>query len=113
MPPNQVEILRRQEVALAAIKAAFGSEDEENDVALFVSHHLEEVEGSYWQQHLGAAQPEPSRVLDILKLQSHWSAEDEDGIDAFDFTLPSDVTDYVISVRFDDAGQVEDISMES
>ncbi|MUI16138.1 DUF2004 domain-containing protein [Massilia dura] len=34
-------------------------------------------------------------------------------MDVFDFSLPDDVTDYVISVRFDDSGEVENISMES
>ena len=34
-------------------------------------------------------------------------------IETFDFTLPEDVTDYVISVRFGGSGQVEEISMES
>jgi hypothetical protein len=31
----------------------------------------------------------------------------------FDFTLPGKVTDYVISVHFDAAGKVHEISMES
>jgi hypothetical protein len=30
-----------------------------------------------------------------------------------DFTLPGDVTDYAISVRFDDHGNVQGIEMES
>ncbi len=46
-------------------------------------------------------------------LRSHWGDEDDDGIDTFDFTLPEDVTDSVISVRFDEKGQVEEITMES
>lgn len=46
-------------------------------------------------------------------LRSHWGDEDDDGIDTFDFTLPEDITDYVISVRFDEEGQVEEITMES
>jgi hypothetical protein len=54
-------------------------------------------------------------VLDILELQSHWSSGDEDdgGIEIFDFTLPEGITNYVISVRFNEAGQVEEITMES
>ena len=34
-------------------------------------------------------------------------------MDTFDFTLPDEVTNYVICVRYDDDGEVEDISMES
>jgi hypothetical protein len=49
----------------------------------------------------------------MLDLRSHWGAGDAEGIDAFDFTLPGGVTNYVISVRFDDKGDVAEISMES
>lgn len=80
---------------------------------MFVSHHLEEVDASYWKKHLGAEKPNPSQILEILVLRSHWSDDDDDGIQVFDFTLPDDVTDYVISVHFDDAGEIDEISMES
>src|SRR5262245_4236310 len=50
---------------------------------------------TYWQKHLGAARTDPSRVLDIPELQSHWSGEDDDGIETFDFTLPEGVTNPV------------------
>lgn len=107
------EIERRQKAALAAIKRAFGTEEEdEYGATLFVTHHLNEIEESYWQKRLGTANPAPSRVLEILELRSHWG-EEEDGIDTFDFTLPGGVTDYVISVRFDETGSVEEITMES
>jgi hypothetical protein len=49
----------------------------------------------------------------MLELRSHWGAEAEDGLDTFDFTLPDDVTNYVIAVRFNEDGEVHDISMES
>jgi len=68
---------------------------------------------TYWQNHLGAARPEPSRVFDILELQSHWSGEDDDGIETLDFILPEGVTNYVISVHFNESGQVDEITMES
>lgn len=74
------------------------------------------MEAEYWQQHLGVANPEPARVLDILVLRSHWGDEEEneeEGMDVFDFTLPDDVTNYVISVRFDNGGVVQEIDMES
>jgi len=107
----QSEIEKRERAAIAAIRSAFGAEGDESSAAQFVEHHLEEIESEYWQKHLGTAKPEPFRVVDILVLQSHWGGDDE--IETFDFTLPEYVTDYVISVRFDESGQVEDISMES
>ena len=80
---------------------------------MFISHHLEELDGEYWQQQLGNAQPAPDAVLAILELRSNWLADDDSGLDQFDFTLPGDVTDYVVSVGFDEDGNVADISMES
>jgi len=114
MPAENDEIQRRQAAALSAIKAAYGTEDDEEDATLFVSHHLEELDASYWEKHLGEASPEPVRVLDLLVLRSHWGydGDDDDGIDIFDFTLPDGVTDYVISVAFDEDGEVESVLME-
>jgi hypothetical protein len=45
------------------------------------------------------------------ELRSHWGGLDE--IDNFDFTLPEGVTHYAISVRFDGAGEISGITMES
>ena len=102
--------VERQKMALDAIKQAFGTEAGEYSVNLFVEHHLEELPSSYWQQHLGSIVPEPAAILGLLKLRSTWGERD---IEYFDFTLPDGVTDYVVSVHFDDAGAIESISMES
>lgn len=111
--PVENEIERREKVALAAIRDAFGTEVDEYGATLFVSHHLDELGASYWQSTLGTASPEPERILGLLELKSHWGDEDDNGIDVFDFTLPGKITNYVISVRFDESGGIEDISMES
>ena len=111
MPANPDEIKRREAAARAAISRAFGTGDDEFDVALFVSHHLEELDSSYWKKHLSTATPDPRLVLDLLKLRSHWGGERE--IDTFDFTLPEQVTQYVISVSFGRTGDVSKITMES
>ena len=54
------EIKKRTDLALVAIKQAFGTEADEYCATLFVSHHLEEIPRDYWQQHLGTDTPEPS-----------------------------------------------------
>lgn len=113
MNDNTNEVARRAMVAQAAIKQALVDNDGDSCVALFVSHHLEEIGASYWQQYAGTPSPSPTQVLDLLELRSHWGAEDDNGIDTFDFTLPGDVTDYVIAVRFDESGNVESVEMES
>ena len=111
MPATPEEIQRREQAALAAIKRTFATDDGEFGIKLFVSQHLEELDSSYWQKQLGTETPEPTAVLDLLQLRSHWGGNDE--MDIFDFTLPDEVTNYVICVRFNDAGVVEEISMES
>jgi hypothetical protein len=100
----------RQKLALDAIKHAFGTEAGEESVNLFVEHHLEELPSSYWQQHLGSGTPKPATILGLLQLRSSWG---EGNIEHFDFSLPDEVTDYVVSVHFDSAGTIDGISMES
>ena len=111
MLTNPDEIKKREAAAQAAIKKAFGTADDEFGATLFVSHHLEELDSSYWKKHLSTETPEPRRVLELLELRSHWGGDDE--IDTFDFTLPADATNYVISVAFDEDGDVSGITMES
>lgn len=110
---SNTEIQKREAAARAAIVQTVGTEDGECGAGEFISHHLEELEPEYWSRHLGTQHPAPAQVVSILELRGHWSADNENGLDVFDFTLPGDVTDYVISVRFTDAGAIEDISMES
>ncbi|HMT81414.1 MAG TPA: DUF2004 domain-containing protein [Azonexus sp.] len=102
--------IQRQKIALEAIKQAFGTAAGEDSVSLFAEHHLAELPQSYWQKHLGSGNPEPASVIGLLQLRSSWGQDD---IEYFDFTLPDEVTDYVISVHFDSAGSIDGISMES
>ncbi len=113
MESEMEEIERRKNAAISAIQNGFGTDEDEYGATLFVSHHLEEIEGDYWQEHLGAHEPDPKKVLDILVLRSHWGDEYSHDMDTFDFTLPGDITDYVISVCFGESGEVEEITMES
>ncbi len=109
---SKEEIEKRKVEGLNAIKKAFRTEQGEDSVDLFVDHHLEEIESSYWEKHLNCEQPKGNKVLDILVLKSHWGDE-EDGIENFDFTLPEEITNYVICVSFDEDGEIDYISMES
>jgi hypothetical protein len=111
MTDKTAELARRESAARQAIKNGFDMEDEGSGVAMFVAFHLEELPPEYWQEQVNTARPDPGAVLDILELREHWGEEDE--LEHFDFTLPGKVTDYVISVRFDAKGKVDEISMES
>lgn len=102
--------LEREKQARDAIEQAFGTEAGEDSITLFIEHHLAELPGTYWQQHLKSETPEASTVVGLLVLGSSWG---DDDIEYFDFTLPDDVTNYVISVHFDESGNIDGISMES
>jgi hypothetical protein len=111
MTDHAEELSRRESAARQAIKNGFDMEDEESGVAMFVAFHLEELPSDYWQAQLKTARPDPSAVLDVLELHGRWGGDDE--MEYFDFTLPGEVTDYVISVHFDGKGRIVEISMES
>lgn len=102
------EIKEREEKALRAIKAELDIPNKDSAVTLFCEDHLDQLEGEYWKKHIGTVKPDPVQVVDLLVLKDHW-----DGDTVFDFTLPEDVTDYIICVRFDENGEVEDIDIES
>ncbi len=111
MPASPDEIKRREAAARAAIKKAFGTADDEFGATLFVSHHLEELDSAYWKKHFSTETPDPHPILESLVLRSHWGGDDE--IDTFDFTLPEGVTDSVVSVKFDESGEIAEVTMES
>ena len=53
------------------------------------------------------------QVLESLVLVQQWDEEDLEIHELYDFTLPEDVTNYLICVSFDSQGHVLGISMES
>lgn len=98
---------------MAAIESALGTEADEYGATLFASHHLEEIEPEYWLKHLKKTKPEHREIVRLLKLKCHWSSDNESGLDVFDFELPDEISNYVVSVRFNARGEVDEISMES
>ncbi|HEY0981742.1 MULTISPECIES: DUF2004 domain-containing protein [unclassified Schlesneria] len=111
MAAHQNEIKRRESAARTAIHRAYGTADDEFGATLFVSHHLEELDPSYWTSHFSTTRPNAQQILEALVLRSHWGGDDE--IDMFDFTLPGEVTDYAVCVSFDESGKIIEITMES
>ncbi|MCP4712254.1 MAG: DUF2004 domain-containing protein [Planctomycetes bacterium] len=100
--------MSHEQKALLDIKNSIGTEIGEYSVDEFVSHHLEELPPSYWKAKTGCENPTVNQVVDLLVLRSKW--EDEE---VYDFTLPGDVTDYVICIKYGENGQLEDIEMGS
>lgn len=109
------EQLARQAFADALVTGQF-----KDSVLLFIEHHLEEIEAEYWQEYFGTNQPSAGQIIAKLEVEDRsWLEDeelDEDEIEYYhnklDFSLPDEVTQYVLCVKFKD-GQVVDISMES
>ncbi|MEM8815821.1 MAG: DUF2004 domain-containing protein [Pseudomonadota bacterium] len=104
------EMSKREKLARAQINAVYGTPDDEFGATLFVSHHLDELDVSYWVKHTGTEKPDAQQVLKLLELRLD---PEEDEIDVLDFTLPGGITNYVICVEFDESGNVAGVEMES
>jgi hypothetical protein len=100
--------MNNEQLAIEGIKKSSGTEQGEYGIDEFISHHLEELSTSYWEKHTGSANPTSIQVISLLVLRSKWDDEE-----TYDFSLPDEVTDYVVSVSFDEDNQIEDIVMES
>ena len=48
MPTDTVELSRRTQIALEAIRRSLDTEAGEYGATLFAAHHLEELDQSYW-----------------------------------------------------------------
>jgi len=117
MPTSSEEISRRETAARAHINAIYGTPEDEFGTTLFVSHHLSEIDVSYWVEHTGTSRPEARQVLDMLELRIDPEEDEldpeEEELDILDFSLPNGVTNYVICVEFDVSGKIIGVSMES
>ena len=111
---NTEQIQRLEQKARAAILSAYQSAADENEVRLYAEHHLEELEPEYWLKNLGTVTPQPLQVLKVLELSPHidWVLEEDENY-RIDFTLPEEVTQYVLCVELDRDETVVGISMES
>ncbi|WP_026942586.1 DUF2004 domain-containing protein [Hellea balneolensis] len=103
----------KETLALAKIKACFGKPEGEFSSTLFVSHHLEELSKENWLALLSIKEPTPQQILDCLILKDKWDSADDGLVDTYDFTLPENLTDYLLSVRFSEDGNIKSISLES
>lgn len=98
--------MEKEKIARLALKNALTTGVFKQNVLLFIEHHLDEVEPGYWKNHFGTTQPTALQVVDKLVLQDNSDAN------LLDFTLPDDVTQYLLCVTLE-GNQIIDISMES
>ena len=58
--------------ALSAIKSAYGTETDEYEGTLFISHHLIELDVEYWKKYTDKEMPTPEDILNIIELKEIW-----------------------------------------
>lgn len=104
---------KRIELAKAKICSSYGTEDGEFSSNLFVELHLEEMESEYWIEHFDCEKPSPQTLLNGLLLIDSWDSEEDGVIDTYDFSLPNDASNYMLSVRFDSKDNIIEFNMES
>ena len=98
-----------KKTAISAITALYDTAEGEKSVTRYVTHLLEEIDDDFWEEHLKTSTPEAVQILGILELVSHWSDGDAQ---VFEFSLPDKGTAFVLSVQFDNDGDVVDIEMD-
>ena len=113
---SDLEALDR--VARTALLDANTDDEEGYDpVSLFITHHLDELDKNAVATLFGSTTPSTQVFLAKLVLAAvsfHPEQDDEDEAFAtFDYTLPGELTDYMLSVRFDGDSNPIDIDMES
>lgn len=104
---------QKEKIVLTKIRSLYGTPEGEFGPTLFVSHHLDEVEKADWLTVLKTENPTPQQILESLVLVDAWSTTDNETNNTYDFSLPGNVTNYLLSVRFSEDDRVEDVSMES
>lgn len=103
----------KAKAALAKIQLLHGTPEGEYGPTLFVSHHLEEIDKADWMKILQVETPTSEQILNALILIDAWSSSDDDTIDTYDFSLPDNLTHYLLSASFSADGKSLEVSMES
>ncbi len=105
-------------LAMRAIQDNLNSDKQDAVVKQFIQYHLSTIESEYWDRVLHTSQPTVGQICELLEPHKPCimgGQEDEHCIryldNHFDFTLPQEITDYVLCVAFRH-GQVMDISIE-
>lgn len=78
-------------------------------IELYIEHHLEEISKEDWEKIFGKV-PNQDEFIDLLELQSSYEYE---GFVFYDYSLPNNLTDYVICIKTDKNNKLIEISMES
>jgi hypothetical protein len=107
---------RFDDIARDAFKAEF-TEKPEGTVAIYLSHHAEELGEKDLLRIFGIEDPDDldiNHLLEALQLKRIGLYPGADGyVAVFDYTIDEEATDYILAVEFDGDGEVYGISMDS
>ncbi|HSC89784.1 MAG TPA: DUF2004 domain-containing protein [Polyangiaceae bacterium] len=92
------------------------AEGEESASGLYAVHHAEELPEAEWKKIFGSAPEETTEEAFLAQLRLDRVGlypGDAERCLVLDYTLPGEVTNYVLCVSIDANGQIEAIDMES
>jgi len=100
--------------ALKCLLEDFNQGQNSQAVKLFYEHHLEELSSDELVEIFGASDVDINLFLSRLILRDvAFHPEEDEEFAVFDITLQGDVTNYLLAVKFDSAGAITAVSMES
>ena len=77
---DKANIEAKQKIAREKIISIHGTPEGEYGPTLFVSHHLEDMETSYWLDQFKNERPDAKQILDSLILVASWSSQEDGAI---------------------------------
>lgn len=119
---NRIKIVQKFIEDAAGLKTSaldfllkdFEEGDNPEGTKLFMDHHLEELEEDDIVSVFGSTDIDIHLFLSKLVLRRiGFYPDDEYEFAIFDITLPNELTNYILTVYFDQSGKVSYVSMES
>ena len=100
--------------ARSAISSDF-TRDEDSPSHMYLSHHLDELDSETVAQCFGPDGPYGlDQLLSALRLKRIGLYPEGDSyVATFDYTIDEDITQYILAIEFDAAGDVISVSMDS
>jgi hypothetical protein len=108
-----INLSRFDALARAGLRESFERESD-SAVALYLSHHLEELSAETLTEIFGKPR-ESVAIQDFLPrlILTRAGLYPSEGYASFDYTISADESQYVLSVRLDEDGEVLGVEMES
>jgi len=112
--PSPCTLLPFDLAALVQRALSRARDEHEEQVQVYVEHHMEEIGEEVWSDLLEGDGPVTAeRVRAQVRLRRIWGRVGTEVSLNLDYGLPESVTDYVLSIAVGSDGAIEDVVMES